>query len=780
MHSLLAAYGQTTIRGTVLDETRKPIIGATIFLNGSKGTVADMDGSFSFTDVRAKNFCVEVSALGFSKASRCGKTDTLASALVFVLVPSVENLDEVTVNGSVEEELKRTESLSIQHVQEEFLDEAKGASLMQSLDAIPGVNSMDIGTGISKPMIRGMSSYRVVVAENGIKQEGQQWSSHHGISIDQGAVDHVEIIKGPASLQYGSDAIGGVINALPEPVPVEPGLSGEISLSAKSNTNWLGSAGELAFRKGDFFTNASFTFNSFDDFRIPETESFLLPAPVSAAEASHQVRLGNQLYNTAGEERGLSVSTGIVKKWGKSYFDVSYYGTTTGFFDWQGIQNDSIRAIHSNSRRDLQLPYQQVSNYSIKHFTTRYFKNDKLEVGLGYQNNNSKEFANLSDRTGNRTEDLSHYQGIGNLNLGLYLQTFSGNVFYTLKRIERHAFKFGLNTQHQIHQRDGYNHILPNYTRSSSGLFLTHKYTINKKWLLSSGARIDYTLFHVEEAISPDPALGDSIFNPEFSKTFPGTSFSLGLNYVPNRNTIVKINIGKSFRVPAVYELAAYGLHRHEARFEKGNIDNNPEQAWQLDLGIERKWKVFAFKLSPFLTYFSNYLYLNPSPELRQTGQVYEYRQSRAMLAGGELSARYRMGESIELGVDGEYVYAVNLDLNSALPFTPPLNVRSTASYSFKSLKTFKKNKMGVELVSVARQNFTVPNELSTPGYNSVNVFVRSEFALGKQKFNLMFKVRNLLNASYYNHISFYRRMRIPEAGRDFQLFLTVPFNDHK
>jgi iron complex outermembrane receptor protein len=777
INTFLPVSGQISIWGTVLDEFEKPYTGADIILNGTTGAISDSEGKFFFKDVSALSFCVEVSAIGYKKASFSGITDTLSNGLQFILKPNVQEIEEVTVNRNIEEKLKRTESISIQLIKEEFLKEAKASSLIQTLNAIPGINSMDIGTGISKPMIRGMGYYRVVVAQNGIKQEGQQWSNHHGVSIDQQSVDHIEVIKGPASLQYGSDAIGGVINVMPEHVPITAKIHGEVSFTAKSNTKWLGSSAKLTCRKRDVYTNVALTYNSYGDFLIPETDSFLLPSPVSASHASHKVILGSRLHNTSGDEKAVSVSAGIVKSWGNSYFEFNYYGTKTGFFDWQGIQNDSIRKLHSKNRRDVLLPYQQVSNYSIQHFTNRFFKEDKLEVAIGYQLNDSREFSYLNNRDGYREDELNYYRNKGNLDLGLFLQTLSGNVFYSLNRFKKQIFKFGLNTQLQDHWANGYSHILPEYKRFSTGFFLTHKYNITDKWIFNCGARMDYTFCSLDESLNPEVEYGDSIFNPVFDKIFPGSAFSLGVNYLPICNTIIKINIGKSFRVPSVYELGAYGLHRHEGRFEKGDIENEPEQAWQFDMGIEQKWKDLTIQISPFLNYFTNYLFLDPTSELRPEGQVYEYKQTKAMLWGGEVSTTYQMWNKINFSINAEYVYAVNLDLKCALPFTPPFNLYSGVSYLFKDINSIKKSKIGVELLSFAQQNYTVPNELNTPGYNSVNFFALSEIVFEDHRINLMLKARNLFNASYYNHISFYRRMRIPEPGRDIQLFISIPIN---
>ncbi|NJM15068.1 MAG: TonB-dependent receptor plug domain-containing protein [Bacteroidales bacterium] len=143
--------------------------------------MSDVEGKFVFTDVGMAQFELKVTAIGYKEVLLTGKTDTLSGNLQIKLSPTVQALDEVKVNGNIGEKIKRTESISIQLIEEEFLKETRASNLMQALNNIPGISSMDVGTGISKPMIRGMGYYRVVVAQNGIKQEGQQWSNHHGV-----------------------------------------------------------------------------------------------------------------------------------------------------------------------------------------------------------------------------------------------------------------------------------------------------------------------------------------------------------------------------------------------------------------------------------------------------------------------------------------------------------------------------------------------------------------------------------------------------------------------
>ncbi|NJM15070.1 MAG: TonB-dependent receptor [Bacteroidales bacterium] len=412
-------------------------------------------------------------------------------------------------------------------------------------------------------------------------------------------------------------------------------------------------------------------------------------------------------------------------------------------------------------------------------FTNRYFRHDKLGVALGYQLNDSKEFKHFIDKYGVRSQDYLHYRDMGYYDLGLFQHTLSGNVIYSLGRFSNQTIKTGINTQYQHHTTDGYGHILPAYRRFTAGFFLTHQYKLSDKWIINSGARVDHTFFEMQESLNAEFPVNqlDSLFNPDFKTTYPGSAFSLGFNYLPGAKTTIKVHAGKSFRVPSAYELGAYGLHTHAGRFEKGDLGNKPEKAWQFNIGLEQKWTQLSFSISPFLNLFTNYLFLKPTSDFAPggAGQIYQYEQSKALLYGGEASIEYPFSNKILIKAGAEYVYAVNLDLRSALPFTPPFNLQTEASYLFKDTKWLKKNKIGVELVSIAQQKYTEPNELTTPGYNAINLLVLTELAFGSQKLSLMLKVRNLFNRAYYNHISFYRRMRIPEPGRDVQLFISIP-----
>ncbi len=216
------------------------------------------------------------------------------------------SLQEVVVTDNYAETRKKEESLNIEIVNDDYLKQNLGGSLMTSLERLPGITTIDIGSGQSKPVIRGLGFNRVVVVENNIKHEAQQWGADHGLEIDQYAVDNVEVIKGPASLMYGSDAIGGVIDMKNRKLPAENSFGGTIDLSGKTNNDFLGTSISLYGRKKWFFADVRATFLDYGDYKVP-TDSVDIYSYRAALYKNH-------LRNTAGKEKDLHFSFGIIQK----------------------------------------------------------------------------------------------------------------------------------------------------------------------------------------------------------------------------------------------------------------------------------------------------------------------------------------------------------------------------------------------------------------------------------------------------------------------------------
>lgn len=768
----LLLMSQKRVTGIISSDSGTPVEGANIvFDNGIAGTITNKNGYFTITNPTTNDHIIEISALGYTNYfDTITESDT---SLRIKLSKSPINLNEVNIINSINNEEIRSTSKQAEIINHNYIDQHISGSLMQSLSKMPGINSISIGNGLSKPVIRGLSYYRVVFAEYGIKREEQQWSNHNGLSVDQNNIENLEIVFGPGALEFGTDAIGGIINILPSYISDSHTINGEITLTGKTNSQWYGISGKIAGRTNKLYSIASFTYNNFGDFTIPETDYYILPTPASSIEGSHKIELGSRVYNTAGKEKALNLQLGYIDNSFDNRLIFEYHSNKNGFFNYSGIQYDSIRKEQENSYRDIKLPYQEIVDYSISNLLKINNNKNQIIVNSGFQMNISDEYSFLTDRTGNRYLDLVHYRNKGNLSVKLKLLTLTLNGKYCITSIGNHSISIGIASQYQNQTTDGYDHILPAYSRLSTGLFITDIWPITENLNLHYGIRIDNYSLNIDETINSDPEYGDSIFNKALTKSYLGKAISAGLVYTNNTITY-KVNIGNSYRIPSIYELSAYGLHRHDIRFEIGDINLEPEKAWQIDVCASRQDNNFYLSVSPFLYYFTNYIYLFPTSELRSEGQIWQYRQNKTVLTGGEVTANYELNNTqINIGV--EYVYAVNLDLQSALPSTPPASANIEITQNIKKGSIFSNNSISLNATAVAAQNYTVINELSTPGYMTFGFKAQTTINLGNQQLKTLLIIDNLLNNKYFNHLSMYRRLRIPEPGRNIQLLLTIP-----
>jgi len=261
---------------------------------------------------------------------------------------------------------------------------------------------------------------------------------------------------------------------------------------------------------------------------------------------------------------------------------------------------------------------------------------------------------------------------------------------------------------------------------------------------------------------------------------FGNISASLGLSYLV-KNTTFKINIGKSFRMPLANELASDGVNYHMYRYEKGNLDLDPEESYQLDIDIDHTTKNYSFGISPFVNFFENFIYLNPTSNYYETLQIYEYTQNKVFRAGGELRASTNIINNLQLNASAEYVYSRQTSgpkEGFTIPFSPPLSGLFSANYQFKDLFFLKQPQLIADYRITAKQNEIVPPEEKTDGYQVLNMSLLTQIELFKTKrpLDVKFKLNNVFDTKYYDHTSFYRLIDVPEAGRNISIALTQTF----
>jgi iron complex outermembrane receptor protein len=266
---LAFSQGEYSLTGRVVDDQNKPLPGSSVVLYPiKKGTTTDSKGYFTIASVKGGNYALEISFMGYYPII---DSVSITSNLVYNarLKAMPITLQEVIVVDHYAERVKREESLNVDIVNSQFIKHYQSGSLMKTLERIPGVSTIDIGAGQSKPIIRGLSFNRVVVVDNGIKHEGQQWGADHGLEIDQYAVSSVEVVKGPASLMYGSDAIGGAIVLKSNGLPQENSLAGTVDLLGKTNNNLWGTSVNVLGRKNGFWGGFRATVMDYADYKVP-------------------------------------------------------------------------------------------------------------------------------------------------------------------------------------------------------------------------------------------------------------------------------------------------------------------------------------------------------------------------------------------------------------------------------------------------------------------------------------------------------------------------------
>lgn len=673
-------------------------------------------------------------------------------------------LGTVTVTGQQRRNYQMRSSQTEVQISREFLQQNFAGSLMQTLEGIPGVKAMAIGSGQSKPTIRGLGFNRLAVAEDGIKHEGQQWGDDHGLEIDQFAIDRAEVIKGPGALLYGSDAIGGVLSLYTNHVPTER-FSGSVQLFGRSNNEQLGLSAKIGGRLGCWFYRANATLIDYADYKVPTD---------SIQYYSYWIKLKDQrLRNTAGCERDGSVMLGYAGYNFHTDVRVSDSYAKSGFFaNAHGLEVRLSDIDYDHSRRDIDLPYQWVNHLKVLSHTT--WRNDvtSFELNLAYQNNLREE----------RSEPVSHGympQPDNSLERRFDKSTYTAGM--QLRRtLGNHELRGGLSGEYQHNRRGGWGFIIPDFETLSLGGFVMDRYTISENLILNAGLRYDYAMTHIHSYQDwyKTPVDGDSVYierSSNMRRHFSSLTWSAGVNYSSGL-WVMKLNVGKSFRVPIPKELGANGINYHIFRYERGNPDLDPEESYQVDASISWGNDDWEVQVDPYLNYFPNYIYLNPTSQYVEGLQLYNYTQAKVLRYGLEAQIKWLFAEHWQAHAEGEYLYARQESGEKkgyTLPFSTPWSIDTGVKYNFEHKG---KGFVGLSAHIVGAQNEIVPPEKPTDGYWTLNLSAGKDFLLGGTTLHVALHADNLLDRRYYDHTSYYRLIDVPEPGRNFSLMVGLEF----
>jgi iron complex outermembrane receptor protein len=770
--SIHFAVGQSmlsNIQGEVTNKKGEPVQAIVSIHELGKSVIAGIDGTFKFNGLQPGIYHLHVTHLGFKSISRNVQLSQDDLKLEFVMSESEILLESMTVEANPFKNGPLEQSQTILILDRELIQKNNGGTFANAIEKLPGIATINTGVGISKPVIRGMSFNRIMINDRGIKQEGQQWGADHGLEIDPFDVDRVEIVKGPASLVYGSDGMAGVINIAPAAFRQDNEIEANYAGLYRSNNDMLSHSFHIDGNQDDLVFRARFTAQDYSDYRVPANNftyaGFLLPI------------FDNRLKNTAGSERHFSLTGGVQKKWGYSTLTVSGFNQQAGIFAGAvGIPN-SYNLRHDGSHRDIDVPNQHNQHYKVIWNNNIQLGNHWMEVDLGYQRNQRKEFS------------FPHTQGVGpnsfnNLALSLNLDVLTANVRYNQQHGDNGQSVLGFNLQNSVNRHSGFEFLLPNFHSLQGGLFYFREVRLNQNLVWNGGVRADGALHDIEEHLQPiyvrlEPTGEFDQRNPDIYRTFFNVSGSTGLSWVWKEDFNVKFNLGSAYRIPTPIELASNGVHHGNFRHEVGNPDLLAERNYQADLNLAMSKRKVLFTLSPFFGYFDNYIYLAPAPRfspLPGSSLLWEYRQNNAIFTGGELMSQIALFKNLNFSIGLEYVYNLNLDTRLPLPLTPPFSNLIGLEYKIPKLgKHFENLYFFVENRMVATQNRVDRNERTTEGYTLWEAGFGTQFKLKNTPIQLQFSGQNLTNAVYFNHLSRYRLLNLPEQGRNLSLSAIIP-----
>ncbi|MBP2832930.1 TonB-dependent receptor [Aquimarina sp. U1-2] len=768
-------YSQS-VSGYILDIDNTPVASATITLHPKKTSIiSDSSGFFTISRSEEDDITafLEVSHVAFITKRIDLVSRNRSELLTIILDKKINDLEEVVVLQPMGFENVTNNSQSVITINKDFISKSNLSTFAEALKALPGLNTMNLGVGIAKPMIRGMGFNRILVNNRGIKQEGQQWGADHGLEIDPFDIENVEIIKGPASLLFGSDGMGGVINIKNNEPLIENGNLLTLQSVYQTNNRAISNSLEWKGRQNKWFFGTRVTYQDYGDYTIPTNQftyaGFNLPV------------FNNRLKNTAGNELHLGVSLGYQNENFKTSLKYTSFTQKAGIFTGAIGLPRAYNLEHNGDFRNIDFPRQENQHHMLTSNTSIDFEAQKLEINLGYQHNVREELS-FPGAHGIAADLVS-----SNLALGLYLDTYTANIKYDIYPNANHTIVFGSQSQYMHNTKDGFEYLLPQFDSYQLGFYHYQLFRVSERWTMNGGIRYDYGMHDIQRHEQPEydretlrPTGRFIERTPEFDRNFENVSGAVGITHKLNKKHHLKLNFGNSFRFPTAIELSSNGVHHGNFRHEIGDQNLAIENGYQIDATYLHRSENTYFELSAFYGIYDNYIYLAPTGNfsfLASGGTMWQYQQNDAIFNGFELAASHQFPFHIKTDVVIDFVQNINRDTRLPLPLTPAPSVLASIEWNqfFKNSKYLDEEYLFISGRYNFEQDQIDRNESITPDSFIVDLGLGFHIPLQSNAIHCKLSATNIFNTRYFNHISRYRLINLPEPGRNFVFSAQIP-----
>ena len=776
LSQLASAQAATTLRGQVLDAAGQPVPFASVAVPAlSQGTTADENGRFALPGLPAGAQLLQISAVGYAPATPT-VTLPLDKPLTIRLTAEGKTLNEVVVTGvGRATEIRRSPVPIAAMSGKEIRLNANSNAIDAAVRGIPGLAAVTTGPNISKPFIRGLGYNRVLTMFNGLRQEGQQWGDEHGVEIDGYGIARVEVVKGPASLLYGSDAVAGVVNLIPAlPTGPDGELRGEALTEYQSVNGMIGNSLGLNYQQNGFQTSGRASYRLAHDYRNP---------------------VDGLVYNTGFQELQFTGLVGVQRQWGGAHLWL------TAFDDRQEIPDGSrdslsrrfTRQVVEADRDDIKnrplVTDSELRSYGvsdlrqrIRHY--RAFGTAEVRVGPG-------ELRALLGVQQNHRQEFNHPTDASQPGLDLQLTTANYQARYLLDAIKGYELTVGANGMSQDnHHLNATDFPIPPFRLFDLGGFGLVKKTFGALEL-TGGLRYDTRQVHWDDfSVGPNPANGfNQAVGPgtpdanlqfaAFRRTYTGVSASLGGSYALGDKLVLRANIARGYRAPNVPEIGSNGLDPGAHIVYLGNRSFNPEFNVQEDIGLLYKSPDWEGSAEAFYNHVNNFIYqarqydANGQPLRDPVGNsTYQFEQAQADLYGGEVAfnvhptalpwVSLRTGAALVIGLNQNPELRARVgNAGRYLPLIPAPSSRAELRFTVPEKPgtpiTSTYFRFTVDAAAPQNRFYAVDGaETRTPGYVLTGVGVGTSLRTkgGREFAQLVLQGDNIFNVAYQAHLN--------------------------
>ncbi len=743
-----------SLKGHVKDaDTKEDLSGATVTLSSANLEVTtDERGDFTFGELCPGTYRLHVTHVGCEPITR--EIVLTKNLHLDLLLPHLKNnLAEVIVSGA-----KGIQNTGFkQELSGAALEETRGNSLAEALSRINGVTLLQTGATISKPVIHGLHSNRILTINNGVRQEGQQWGNEHAPEIDPFIANRLTVIKGVDELRYGSDAIGGVVIVEPRALRYLPGSAAEI------NTVY-------------FTNNDQYVVSAVFEEQLKKQPAFSYRVQGTFKRGANVRTPHYRLNNTGIREENFSVTGG----WKKEHYNLelfySQFHTRAGIFTGSHIGNlsDLEAAIKSERPSPVFLnkkgygidrPYQDVTHRLFKFKGNLTKGSNRLQLTLAAQHNQRMEYDIVRSSTNNSPQ------------LDLSILTLTEDLSWEHPETGNLKGTAGVSFMQQQNSYEG-RYIIPYYNAATYGGYWIEKWKKNRL-SLQAGLRFDY------KTITTKRLRNGVLTTYDFDYPTFGASVNAAYDVLPGMQ--INLNFGHATRAPHVNELLSDGIHHGTATYEQGDINLSPEKSYNLSLGFNysNPSKTFQSEVTLYNNYIGDFIYQQPKPgepvlTIAGAFPKIQYQQTNALLRGLDASAQYQVLKPLTIASRVSLLRAYNRNIDDWLILMPADRIANEVTYSFDGTDLFSEPYISAEFANVFRQSRVPGDEngkqdyKSAPGgYNLFNVNGSVTVNIGNQPITVGVGVRNLFNVAYREYLNSFRYYA-DEAGRNIQIRLKL------